>query len=193
MAKPVRRPPFVQDHVPVHGSRHAPYICLHTTEGLGTVESYARYFRGTAAQLGSSFLIERSGRAGIYVASLDDRTYAVKNHNTDCISIEQSGFAATSRNDWLKKYRRQLFATAWTCAWLGDQLDIPMIIAGQHNPRRFTHPKGILQHADVPDNDHTDCGPGYPVDFVVKFAAKWIKMGGPTLATRIYIATGKRP
>lgn len=189
----VRRPPFIQDRVPVHGSRHAAYIALHTTEGLGTVESYARYFRNTRDGLGSSFLIERSGRMGIYVAHLDDRTYAVANHNTDCISIEQSGFAATSRKDWLEKYRRQLFATAWTCAWLGEQLAIPMILAGAHPPRRFTHPRGILQHADVPDNTHTDCGAGYPIDFVLKWAKKWRLSGGPTLATRIYIATGSRP
>lgn len=189
----VRKPPFIVDSVPTHGPRTPSYIVLHTTEGLGTVESYARYFRGTPAGLGSSFLVERSGRTGIYVARLTDKTYTQKDQNSRCIGIEQSGFAATSRKDWLSKYRRQLFATAWLCAWLCDELGIPPILAGSESSgRAFTHSKGITQHRWLPLNDHTDCGTGYPIDFVAQYAAKWAKNGGPTLGTRLYIKTGTR-
>lgn len=189
----VRTPPMIRDAVPIHGTRTPRFIALHTTEGIGTVESYARFFRNTPAGLGSSFLVERSGRTGIYVPRLTDRTYAVANHNTDCISIEQVGFAATSEKDWLGKYRRQLYATAWLCAWLCDELGIPPIAAGREGPRKFTHSAGITQHRWIPDNDHIDCGPGYPIDLVVGLARKWVKSGGPTLSTRIYIKTGARP
>ena len=189
----VRKPPFVVDHVPVHGSRSPSYICLHTTEGLGSIKSYAAGFRDTREQLGSSFMVERDGRTGIYVALLSDRTYTQEKQNSKCISIEQVGFAATSRDDWLKKYRRQLFATAWLCAWLCEQLDIPPVLAGSEKTgRKFIAPKGITQHRWLPLNDHTDCGPGYPIDFVVRYAAKWLKTGGPTLGTRLYIKTGHR-
>ena len=187
----VRRPPFVQDHVPTHGTRDAKFITLHTTEGIGTVESYAAYFRRTADELGSSFLVEQKGRVGIYVATLDQRTYHVKGHNSDMIGIEQAGFARTSRNDWLTKYRRQLMATAWTIAWLCDELSIPCILAA-NNKRQMLHTKGVLQHSQVPGNDHTDCGPGYPIDQVMEWAQKWTRTGGPTRGTRLYIKTGIR-
>jgi len=193
MSVPVRKPPFVVDRVPVHGSRIPKYIALHTTEGLGTVESLARFFRNTPAGLGSSFLVERSGRTGIYVPNLSDRTYAVANHNTDTISIEQIGFAATKRTSWLTLYRRQVYATAWLCAWLCDELDIPPVAAGREGPRGFTKPKGITQHRWIPDTDHDDCGTGYPFDLVLKLTQKWVRTGGPTRSTRILIATGKRP
>jgi hypothetical protein len=45
----------------------------------------------------------------------------------------------------------------------------------------------------VPDNDHVDCGPNYPIELVIDLARKWTRSGGPTLSTRIYIATGHRP
>lgn len=188
----VRKPPFVYDRVPVHGQRSPSQIVLHTTEGHGTVESFARYFRGTADGLGSSFLVERTGRVGMYVASLQDRTYHVKDHNTQCIGIEQEGFAATPRADWLRLYRRQLYQTAWTCAWLCDQLHIPPVVAGREGVRAFLRP-GITQHRWVPDNDHDDCGTGYPIDLVVHLAAKWLRTGRPSLSTIALIKTGHRP
>lgn len=195
MATKVRRPPLIIDRVPVHGSREADYGVCHTTEGLGTVESYARFFRNTPAGLGSTFLVERTGRAGIYVAQMTDRTYHVANHNTQCYGIEQVGFARTSADEWLAKYRRQVYMTAWILAWAGTQFadHISPIAAGREGPREFTHSEGITQHRWVPDNDHFDCGPGFPIELVISLARKWTTSGGPTLSTRIYIATGHRP
>lgn len=188
----VRRPPFIQDRVPTHGTRPSTkFIVLHTTEGTGTVESYAAYFRRTPAELGSSFLIEQKGRAGIYVTALGQRTYHVKSHNSEMIGIEQVGFASTSRKLWETTFRRQLMATAWTVAWLCDELNIPCIVAA-NDKRVMLHSKGILQHKQVPDNDHSDCGPGYPIDLVMGWAQRWLKTGGPTLGTRLYIKTGIR-
>lgn len=188
----LRTPPFVVDHVPVHGVRsHTDFIVLHTTEGLGTIPGYASYFRGSRDKLGSTFLTDRQGRIGKY-AELNQITYHVRHHNSTMIGIEQQGFAGTSRADWLKKYRRQLFATAWTMAHISVHLGIPLIIAGDSS-RRLRHSAGVLQHAWVPDNDHVDCGHGYPMDFVMHWAQKWAKGTGPTLATRVYIKTGIRP
>lgn len=191
----VRRPPLIVERVPVHGTRNASYGALHTTEGLGTVESYARFFRNTPDKLGSSFLVERTGRAGIYVAQMSDMTYHVANNNRLCYGIEQVGFAATSEAEWLKKYRRQLYMTAWILAWAGTQFpdQIAPIAAGREGPRQYTHTEGITQHRWIPGTDHFDCGAGYPVELVIDLARKWTKMGGPTLSTRIYIATGHRP
>lgn len=192
MAKAVRKPPFIEDRVPVHGSRGAKFITLHTTQGLGTIESYARFFRNTPDGLGSSFMVERTGRAGLYVHNLNDLTYHVAHNNSRMIGIEQVGFAETSEKDWLRKYRRQLFMTAWICAWVGQREGIVAIVAG-NKKRVLTHSTGVVEHSMVPSNTHWDCGPGYPLDFVVKYMARWMKSGGPTIATRAYIKTGHRP
>jgi hypothetical protein len=180
---------MVRDRVPTHGKRTASYFVLHTTEGNGTVESYGRYFRNTAVGLGTTFVLERDGRLG-QMAELDDRTYHVKSHNSEMIGVEQVGFAATSRLAWLTLYRRQLFMAAWLIAWVSQELDIPVQLAVDHGRTLARH--GVLQHRQVPDNDHDDCGNGYPVDFVMKWAGKWRHSGGPTLLTRRYIRTGVR-
>lgn len=188
-----RTPNFIRDTVPVHGLRASTdFIVAHTTEGHNTVAGLASYFRGTGDRLGSSFLVTRKGQIGKYVTDLRQITYHVKHHNGNMLGIEQEGFAATSRHDWLTLYRRQLFATAWLMAYLSNELHIPLIVAG-NDRRQLLHHKGVLQHRQVPDNDHNDCGTGYPMDFVLHYAVKWAKGSGPTLGTRIFIKTGVRP
>lgn len=197
MATLVRKPPLVEFFLPTcyHGDRFADYGVCHTTEGLGTVESYGRFFRNTPDKLASTFLVERTGRAGIYVDRMNRRTYHVRSHNSQCYGIEQVGFANTTRKDWLDKYRRQVYMTAWILAWAGTQFpdNIAPIAAGREGPRQFTHSEGITQHRWVPNNDHNDCGMGFPIELVIDLARKWTTSGGPTLSTRFYIATGHRP
>lgn len=199
----VRRPPLVMYPVPecYHGTRIPDYGIGHTTEGLGTVESLGAYFARTPDRLCSTFAVERTGRAGMYVANMAVKTYHVANHNSQCYGIEQFGYARTSRDEWLTKYRRQLYMTAWIFAWAdyevgllrgGDPITTQKA-GSEKTGRTFTHSEGLSQHRWVPDNDHDDCGTGYPWDLVSTLAIKWAKTGGPTLSTRIYIATGHRP
>ena len=186
----VPKPPMVIDHVPIYGGRTPEFIVLHDTEGLGSIESYARGFRANG--LGSSYMVERSGRTGEYVRNLTDRTYHVKDHNTQCIGIEQVGFYTTSKFQWVTKYRTQLWATAWLTAWLCQELGIPAVAAGQYPHRGFTHTKGITMHVMVPDNDHLDCGAGYPFTYIVNKSKYWLDRGGPTAATKAIIARSVR-
>lgn len=199
----VRRPPLVQYPVPEcwHGNRTTPHVkgVAHTTEGGGTVETLGNYFRHTPGKLCSTFCVEPTGRAGIYVPinDLTIRTYHVKDHNSECYGIEQIGHAATSRAVWLKRYRRQLYMTAWIFAWADSVYpggEITTQAAGSAaTGRKFTHSEGLTQHMWVPANDHDDCGPGYPWDVVLGLAMKWTRTGGPTFSTRFYIKFGHRP
>jgi hypothetical protein len=186
---------MVVDSVPLHGIRAVDHIVFHTTEGGGDVHSLARYFRSTPAGLGSSFATEPDGTIGIYVPHLTAKTYHVANHNSQCIGIEQIGYAHLRRSEWLEKggRLRQIYAGAWLAAWLCDQLDIPAHASGSAaGGRQFVYQQGLTQHMWVPDNDHDDCGSGYPWDVVVPLVKKWVKRGGPTRSTRNFVVNGVR-
>jgi hypothetical protein len=194
----VMRPPLVAYTLPscYHGTREASKGVAHTTEGLGTVETYGEFFKRTPDKLASTFLVERTGRAGIYVAQLNIKTYHVANHNSECYGIEQVGFASTSRKDWLTKYKRQIYMTAWIFAWANQGFKDPIAMhstGSDRTGRHFIFVEGLTQHKWVPDNDHDDCGPGYPWDVVTELADKWAKRGAPTPGTRLLIRTGHRP
>jgi hypothetical protein len=176
----VQRPPYVKFSVPTHGFRAPQHVVLHTTEGYGDVEGLAAYFRGprsiSLGGLGVSYIIERSGRCGS-LGSFTAETYHVGPANRVCIGIEQIGFARTTSYEWFKLYIKQVRSAAWTVAWITQQLDIPV----RHSAagRRWLFPSGVCEHADVPENDHTDCGPGYPLGTVLEMAAKWRREGVP--------------
>ena len=192
----VRKPPMIQDAVPLHGDRTPAYIVFHVTQGGGNVRTLASYFRGTPDGLGSSFATDPIGTIGCYVPHLTAKTYHVADHNSQCIGIEQIGYAELTTKEWTDRHTRlrQLYAGAWLAAWLCDQLDIPPIAAGSAKTgHQFTHTKGLTQHMWVPDNDHDDCGPGFPWDdIVLPLVKKWCRTGGPTRNTQNFIRTGHR-
>jgi N-acetylmuramoyl-L-alanine amidase len=180
----VRKPPFLTGpiyKVPTHGTRTPKYFVIHVTEGGGTCESLSAYFRNSGGGLGVTFTNEPSGRCSQNV-SLDATTWHVKKHNSECVGIEQIGWANKSRLWWTTLGRRQLYSTAWIVAWACEQYGIPIIQASD-NRRKWTHPAGVTQHMWVPDNDHDDCGPGYPFDLVLKYATKWTRTGSPAPIT----------
>lgn len=176
----VVRPPFVKFVVPTHGSMTPRHLALHTTEGSGTVESLAAYFRGpeSARQggLGVQYIVEQNGRLGS-LGSFSAKTYHVGPANSICLGVEQIGTYRTSNHDWFAKYQRQLRSTVWIAAWVSQQLEIPLrqsAVAG-----RWVYPSGVCEHKDVPGNDHLDCGPGYPLGWVIETASKWRRDGVP--------------
>ena len=185
--KIIPTPPFVTDIVPVHGKRDASYFVLHTTEGGGTIESLCKYFResrdvnGNKLQYGVTFITEPSGRMG-KVALLDAETWHVQNHNSDCIGLEQIGYSSTTNAAWRSKYRMQLAAAAWIIAWWSQETHHPILAAGSDKTgRSFTHSAGVTQHKWVPQNDHGDCGSGYPFDDVLAKAKRYQTNGIPRI------------
>jgi hypothetical protein len=171
----VVRPPFVPFTVPTHGTRTPKHIVLHDTEGGGTVESLAAYFRNNGQGLGVNYIIEANGRMGSLGNFLSE-TWHVASHNSECIGIEQMGFASTSRVGWFRKIR-QLWAACWVVAWIAQEMNIPIRRSAAN--RHWTASSGVCQHSDVPDNDHNDCGPNYPFGWILETAEKWRVNGVP--------------
>jgi hypothetical protein len=183
----VIRPPFVPFTItpeftrPVSAIKH---FVFHTTEGGGTVESLADFFQRTLHQRqhgpgtyreGVMYISEPNGRVG----SLGDwrkGVFHVANHNTECVGLEQIGHSSLTTEQWFGRLH-QLWSAAWIAAYVSEQLDIPLVRSAKD--RRFIAPSGFCQHGDVPDNDHTDCGSGYPFGWVMDRAREWRANGVP--------------
>lgn len=177
----VTRPPFVPFVVPVHGRRRAKYFVFHTTEGGGTVESLAAYFRRTPDGLGVNYIIEPSGRMGSN-GDFDAMTYHVADHNSECMGVEQIATHTWTSEKWFTQPvggdgPLMLWASAWLAAYVSQERDIPLRAAASNH--RWTAPSGFTQHSEVPDNDHTDCGPGFPFGWVLGRAQAWLTDGVP--------------
>jgi hypothetical protein len=175
MSGKVTRPPFVPFSVPTHGTRTPKHFVFHTTEGGGTVESLAAYFRNSGDGYGINYITQPSGRMGS-IGSFVAETWHVASHNSECIGCEQIGFHYLTSRQWFLRIR-QLWAAAWIAAWVSQELDIPLVRSALG--RRWIAPSGFCQHSDVPDNDHVDCGAGFPFGWVLATAAKWKANGVP--------------
>jgi hypothetical protein len=182
----IPRPPFVAFTITPEFTRDKDAIkhfVFHTTEGTGTIEDLAHYFQttlhpsssGGTYREGVMYISQPNGRIG----SSGDWTngyYHVQDHNTECVGIEQIGFHTLDRVGWFKR-KKQLWAACWVAAWNSQELGIPLRRSALN--RRWIAPSGFCQHSDVPDNDHVDCGAGFPFEWVLEIAAKWRVSGVP--------------
>jgi hypothetical protein len=179
---PVIRPPFVHFSQTTHGKRRPLYFVFHTTESndAATVEEIASYLQNQTPGYGINYITQANGRCG----SLGDffaETWHVEQHNNSCIGNEQVGTYKRSRMMWYV-HLRQLWASAWIAAWVSQELDIPLRIGALN--RRWVASSGFCQHRDVPDNDHVDCGDGFPIGWVLGRAKAWCEGGVPVWVRR---------
>lgn len=173
--------------VVIHGIRPLTaikHVVLHTTEGGGTLQSLGTFFKDeTPEKDGVCFAVDPAGGCCQYVPETAI-VWHVASHNTECIGIEQIGFHDFTRAEWLGPRLDQIHATAWIVAWLCQEHGIP--VRRSAADRKWIQPSGVCQHDDVPDNDHLDCGPGYPFDVVLSLASAW-QHGGPPLAIQQHL------
>lgn len=161
--------PEVTRHVRNQSSRNGlkpRIICLHTTEGHdrpGVVDLHglASWFDNPASQASSHVGNDKEGNDSRMVA--DDRKAWTAGHvNGYALQIEQVGFARFSRDEWLNNRHKQLENTAAWIAYWSKKYGIPIRHSTSH---------GVCQHSDVSGpGGHSDCGPGYPFDYVLKLA-----------------------
>jgi hypothetical protein len=175
-------PPFAKLARPrIVGQRAPSYIVLHLTEASDnddalTIEAMASSMAQGA--FGAHALVSKDGRIG-QTCGLNDMTQHVSKHNSECIGIEQlCSSEDVSRADWLGARVKQVWATAWWVAWVGQQCGIPLVQAADDR-RVFLKPSGVCEHRHVPDNDHDDCGKGYPLDVVLQLAQEFQTQGIP--------------
>jgi hypothetical protein len=170
MAPLVPRPPFLPFPVPTHGTSDWHTFVVHTTEGADGVRNLSGFFFRQAKGFGTTFTITSRGAMG-FNGNLNAITWHVKGHNTDYRGCELGGsFARFTTFEWFDKRLTQMWALAWLMAWLHK---------GGHIDLQKKQPGGIVGHVNVPGNDHTDPGKGFPWGFVIGLAQKWSKTGVP--------------
>jgi N-acetylmuramoyl-L-alanine amidase-like protein len=155
-------------------------IVLHTTEfsdaaGPRDLVALARFFR--RAGLATQAADDADGLSSRMVA--DERmAYHATYWNPTTVGIEQMGFAAFSRAQWLGR-GAQLEATArWIAHW-ARAYRIPIrrcTVAGIRYNRRdrviagMIVRRGVCSHAQLDPRNRDDPGPGYPWGYVLSRA-----------------------
>lgn len=146
-------------------------LTLHTTEGanrpgVSDLTGLAAFFK--TVQADATWGVDAEGNK-IRMKRDQDAAWTNGFHdwNHRAFTIEQVGFAATNKHDWVVGYHNGLRTVAG--------------IAADYKARGFirlrhtgSQPGGINQHKDISGpGGHTDCGPGYP-EFYVTTWAKWV-------------------
>ena len=147
-------------------------LTLHTTEGanrpgVSDLTGLAAFFR--TVQADATWGVDAEGNA---CRMLDDSDAAWTNgffdENNRSFTIEQVGFAHTSKREWVRGYHNGLRTVAGIAATYKQKGFIRL--------KRFPGEGhgGINQHVDISGpGGHTDCGPGYPHRYVVMWA-RWV-------------------
>jgi hypothetical protein len=148
-------------------------IVIHTTEsvnrrGVTDIRGIVAWFNSSRSQASSHVVNDGEGRDARLVPD-SRKAWTQGAFNAVALSIEQVGRASTSRSTWLRSYRRQLDNTALWIAYWSRTHGIPV-------RRGATRGCGVVRSGVVSHNQlgcgntHTDPGPGYPWDYVLRRA-----------------------
>jgi len=144
------------------------YVVLHDTEGP-TAQGAAEYFTAPESGGSSNLVVDDNDCFRV----LDDLVipWGAPPLNTSGFHIEQAGYAAWSRAQWLEHsptITRAAFKASLRCKWYSIPprvLNVAQLRAdfAQHQPGG-----GIVTHATISaafaESTHTDPGHGYPID-----------------------------
>lgn len=125
----------------------------------------ARFFAGGTVKASAHYCVDND--SVVQGVNVDDVAWAAPGANSDGVQVEQSGYAAQARPDWLDPYS---LATMHNAAKLTASLCIVLSIPARHLTvaEILAGEKGIVGHRDVNAayhrSDHTDPGPNYPWD-----------------------------
>lgn len=166
-------------------------IVVHTMEGFtGANGAYdcARYFQGDVGA--SSHVCIDNNRGKVWeCVSRGNKAWTQCNYNPYAVAAEQSGYASWSRDYWLANRENELRNTADWIAEEAKHYGIPLTILTASQAQGSG--RGICQHRDLGSTGcgHSDCGNGYPIDQVVKWAGGSVSTAPPTQPP----ATGTAP
>jgi hypothetical protein len=132
----------------------------HNRPGLGDLNDMVDYLCKPSVQASAHIINDAEGHDARIVADhLKAWTQAAR--NPDSLSIEQIEFSdKRTRAQWLKENKKQLDNTAKWCAYWCKKYGIDAVHSVSH---------GICQHSELgkAGGGHSDCGAGYPIDYVV--------------------------
>lgn len=151
-------------------------IVLHSTEGGGSAANVARYF--TSSGSGGSAHLVIDDNACYRCLRNTDIPWGAPGANTDGFHIEQLGYAAWSKAEWLK-HEDMLDRVAFKMAYHAHLFKIPLVVL---TPQQVAAGKrGVCTHATVTKaypalhGTHTDPGSGYPMGYVIALAKKHLE------------------
>jgi len=168
------------------GPRPASYIrsvVIHCTEGTSD-EGAAGYFHAggtTAHPAGSTQLVVDDDSC---FRCLRDRTipWGAPPLNSHGLHVEQAGFSAWSRDEWLQ-HRETIRRTAWHVAKWTRAYRIPRVFLEADDLARLGESaRGITTHNNVSlafrQSSHTDPGPHYPFDLFMRLVKGFYRQMG---------------
>jgi N-acetylmuramoyl-L-alanine amidase-like protein len=162
---------------PHYSSGGAPrrVIAFHTTEGSQTAESLRNWLTNPSSQVSYHFAVDNShgnNWCANYV-SPNNRCWAQANFNGSALAIAfctPSGAASGwSRAKWLSM-PNMLTAAGRLAGELARQYNIPMV--GLNSSQAQGSGRGFCEHKNfgAGGSGHHDCGPGFPMDEVIRIA-----------------------
>lgn len=144
------------------------YIVLHSTEG-DTAEGAARYFTTQASGGSSNLVVDDT----VCYRVLNDLVvpWGAPPLNTSGFHIEQTGYAAWTRAEWLRHHptiERAAYKASLRC----ERFKIPARVLNVAQLRadfaKHEPAGGVVTHATISaafaESTHTDPGHGYPLD-----------------------------
>jgi hypothetical protein len=145
-------------------------IVLHTAEGATTIESLGNFFSNYNNQVSShTGADDKLGKIGEYVTR-GNASWTCANYNPVAVQMELCGFASWSESTWKNQHHNMLENCARWIAEESAKLGIPIVklSAGQAQGTG----RGVCQHRDLGagGGGHTDCGNGFPMDYVINLA-----------------------
>jgi hypothetical protein len=144
---------------------------LHTAEGALTYQSLGNFFANPSSGVSSHVGIDDApGVVGEYVRR-QDKAWTQGNANPYSVAAELCAFASWSSAEWA----RHPVMLENTAAWVAEECAAFGIPLRKLSPgeAQGSSAMGVCQHADLgaSGGGHWDCGPGFPMDEVLRMAA----------------------
>ena len=158
---------------PNHSSRGGAVprlLVLHSAEGALTYQALGNFFANPSSGVSSHVGIDDTpNTVGEYVRR-DQKAWTAAGANPVAVQAELCAFAAWSAAEW-DQHPNMLANCA---AWLAEEsaaLGIPLVRLSAAQAQGSG--RGVCQHADLGSwgGNHSDCGPGFPIDHVIAMAA----------------------
>jgi N-acetylmuramoyl-L-alanine amidase len=156
------------------------FLGTHTAEGGSSAAALGGYFQRTTRLVSSHCGIGQSGEYAEYVRYLYT-AWTMNPVNDDTDNCEIMGFAAWSRDEWLKQ-TKMLDTFAHWLAWRSEVRNIPLRVLSAADAKAGR--PGILMHRTVTaawpgESTHEDPGPNFPWDYVLNLAKE---IGGSSVS-----------
>jgi hypothetical protein len=154
-------------------------IVLHTAEGARTYQSLGAFFGSASAQVSSQVGIDDTpGVIGEYVRRAN-KSWTQSAFNPVATSVELCAFSSWSTSEWRGKHQTMLENCAKWIAEEAAYFKIPIVKLSPSQAQGSG--RGVCQHRDLgaAGGGHSDCGAGFPMDYVLEMARKGVQSPPP--------------